>query len=269
MALITDKTIFYVNGRNRQSGDESDFLYQIQIPKETKYDMCCVLQMSIPKSYYLIQTGEYFQLVENKTTVNISIATGNYTRKSLAATVASALTSGSPNGWVYVITYDTSSTSVDTGKYTFTVTGNGGIQPQFIFLTDNDINRHLGFVDGSTNTFIGDSLVSTNVINIQRDSILYLHSNMANNGPDDVLQEVFSDNSADYSNIVFQQQDVEAYSKKLTSSSNNVYKFTLTDEAGKKIDLNGQNINFTFVLYKKNNIYDMINNFLKLKVLGK
>lgn len=265
MALVTQSKIFYVNSRNRVSGTDSDFLYAFEMPPDAKFDKVCVLQIAIPKSYYLIKANESFTLTESKSQVAIIIPVGNYTRKSFAATLQGILNSSSPNGYIYTITYPTSSTVPDTGKYTYAVTNNSGVQPIFTFGSSNDLWDHMGFASASTNTFTTDVLVSTQVINLQKENTLYLHSDIANNGSDNVLQEVFSVESPDYASIVFQQHNIEGYAKDIVGVANNVYRFYLTDENDAAIDLNGQNFNLTLVMYKKNNIYDMIKQFLKLQ----
>jgi len=269
MSLVSDSKLFYINSRNRVSGSDSDFLYQIQMPPDSKFNQCCVLQACIPKSYYLIKESESFTLTEDGKSINITLPVGNYTRKSLSSVLQSLLTLNSPNGYTYAVTYPNLSTIPDTGKYTFLVTGNSGVQPIFTFSTTNDLWDHMGFVSGSTNNFVGSSLTSTNVINLQKESTLYIHSDMVNNGDDNILQEVFSVQNSDYSSIVFQQQSVEGYSKSITTNTNNVYRFYLLDEDGNAIDLNGQNFVFTLLMYRKNNVYDVIKQFLKLKTIQK
>jgi hypothetical protein len=267
MSLISSSTIFYINSDNRASGSSNDFLYQMQVPLQGKYDNVCVLQMSIPKSYYIVQSGEYFTLNENVSNVNITLPVGNYTRKCFSTVVQGLLNTSSPHAYTYAITYPTSATAADTGLFTFTVTGNGAIQPRFIFLTTNDLNTHMGFATGSTNTFVANSLVSTQVINMQAENCLYLHSDICTNGDDDVLQEVFSNGTSDFAAITFQQQCIDGYSKQITNNSNNVYRFNLTDENNIPINLNGQNFNFTLLMYKKNDIYEMLKQYIKLKEL--
>lgn len=267
MSLITSSTIFYINSNNRISGTHSDFLYQISMPPESKYDQAVVLQANIPKSYYIVQANESFILNENGNQVNIVIPVGNYTRKSFASTVQGLLIANSPNGYTYAITYPTSSTIPDTGKYTFTVSNNLGIQPSFIFSASNDLGSHMGFSDESTNIFAGNTLTSTNVINLQAETALYIHSDICTNSNDNILQEIFATSTSDYGSIVFQQQSVDGYSKKITSNSNNVYHFYLSDRNSRAIDLNGQNITFTLLLYKKNNIYELAKQFIKFQAV--
>ncbi len=74
-------------------------------------------------------------------------------------------------------------------------------------------------------------------------------------------------NCNNYSNVIWTCPDVEAYSKKMVNSKNNIYNFYLTDEDGVEIDLNGQNIVFTLMLFKKDNINDLVKQFLKVSLM--
>jgi hypothetical protein len=97
---------------------------------------------------------------------------------------------------------------------------------------------------------------------LKPETALYLHSNICSNKSDDILQEIYT-SGATYSSIVFQQFDVESNSKEIAFSQGNNYYFTLTDENNREIDLNGQNIVLSLMLYKKNTIYSMISGFIK------
>src|SRR2546423_12123643 len=132
--MMISSSKFYVNSRNRISGTDSDFSYYFDMPKDSKYNKVCLLQASIPKSYYMVQAGEHFTLQEGKLTAQITVTPANYSRKSFAAVLQSSLTTNSPNGWSYVITYTNTSTIGGTGKYTYTVSGNSGTQPALSFL---------------------------------------------------------------------------------------------------------------------------------------
>ena len=134
------------------------------------------------------------------------------------------------------------------------------------FLGNNDIHEHLGFNIGANN-FVANTLISTNVINLQKETTLFIHSDMVNNGRDNVLQEIFGTSEQDYSTIVFQQQCLEGYSKLITSHSNNIYRFYLTDDDDRAIDLNGQNICLTLLVYKRNDTYELLKQFLKFQTL--
>src|ERR1700722_2847427 len=125
----------------------------------------------------------------------------------------------------------------------------------------------MGFDISSTNNFIANSLIGINVINLQRDTTLFIHSDIVKGDNNNILQEIYAADSADYSNITFLQQTVEAYSKDITYNSSNTYNFYLTNDNGDEIDLNGQNIDFTILMYKSNDVYDMIKQFLRLQII--
>ena len=269
MSLITNSKLFYINSRNRIEGTDSNFSYQFQMPADIKFDHVCVMQMYIPKSYYLITAIETFTLTEGVNSIQITLPVGNYTRRSFASSLQLILNTLSPHHYVYTITYPTSSLVGDNGKYTYSVTGNAGVQPIFTFVASNDVWDHMGFASASINTFVASTLTSTQVINLQKENTIFLHSDIANNGSDNILQEVFSTQASDYSSIVFQQYNIDGYSKKIVGNLNNVYRFYLTDESANQIDLNGQNFNLTLLLYKKNNIYEMIKQFLRLQASQK
>ena len=56
MSLIETQRIFYVDSHFRLSGTHSDFTYQFDFQGQN-YDYAVVLQATIPKSYYLVQSG--------------------------------------------------------------------------------------------------------------------------------------------------------------------------------------------------------------------
>ena len=243
--LIQSKQIFYVNSRNRIDGSDSNFSYQLNL-QDQDYDKAVVLQMSIPKSYYLVQSGKNtFILDEITQQTTIALPPGTYTRTNLRSTLETLLTNSSQRGWTYSVSVP-SSTDAETGKFTFTVSNNSSEQPSFIF-TDN-LFEIMGFDGNMTYTFNSDALVSVNVINLQKESTLFLHSDICANKGDNILQCV---DDPDYGHISYVCPDVEAYSKNITSKGNNIYNFYLADENDNMIDLNGQNIVFTLMLYKQ------------------
>jgi hypothetical protein len=110
-------------------------------------------------------------------------------------------------------------------------------------------------------------LVSSNVIKLQLEDSIFIHSDICTNGTDNILQEIFAVDSPDYGNIVFQTPDVMAYSKRLVGNKHNVYNFYITDEDSQEIDLNGLNVVFTLLLFKQDDIFARLKDFLKLKIL--
>jgi hypothetical protein len=115
----------------------------------------------------------------------------------MALTAASALTQASAllgHSYTYSITYPKSSSISDNGKYTFTVSNNSGVQPKFIFpsASSSFLYQCFGFEPDSTNTFSGNTLISTNVINLQAEDCIFIRSDVCTNPNDNVLQEIYA-----------------------------------------------------------------------------
>jgi len=83
------------------------------------------------------------------------------------------------------------------------------------------------------------------------------------NGNDNILQEIYTSGDPNFSSIVFQNNNLEATCKELTTNKNNIYQFWLTNEDNEEMKLNGQNVVLSLVLFRRNNIYDMIKGFIK------
>jgi hypothetical protein len=240
-----EKYIAYVNSYNKLSVSDStsNFSVKINLPKNNVFDRVVVSQVSIPKSFYMIPNGyNTFHLLEpNQTPQVVIIPCGNYTKSALLAQLIISLNTASLLHYVYSVT-----ASLLTGLLTFGV--NGILQPSFIFTTN--VYEQLGFASNTTYTFTNGFLVSPNVIKLQLEDTLFILSDCSN-ALSGVLQEVYC-NSADFSNITFYQQNAELYSKHLICNQNNVFRFTITDENFRPINLNGLNMNMTLIFYKNN-----------------
>ena len=55
--------------------------------------------------------------------------------------------------------------------------------------------------------------------------------------------------------------------KRVSHSNDNVYSFLLTDSAGEPLDLNGLNMSFSLVFFRKNDYYELNRNYLALQLL--
>ncbi|KAM9944283.1 hypothetical protein ACTFIT_008971 [Dictyostelium discoideum] len=95
------------------------------------------------------------------------------------------------------------------------------------------------------------------------DNVVYIHSNICSNGNDDILQEIYLTGNLDYSYINWSNNAIEAYSKRLTSTNQNGFTFSLTDGDGEIINLNGIDLNITLCFFKKEVYYDMHKDFMK------
>ena len=235
---MLSKRIFYINSRNRISGTDCDFNINIDMGPNPKFNRICAQTVIIPKSYYLVQAGFYtFTLTENKATT-ITIPAGNYSSSSFIAIIPVLLNLASislGNTWTYNMFFPSLS-DPGTGKFTFIVTGNAGLQPSFTFY--NNLFEQFGFPKGTT-TFFGDKMISTNIIKFQLEDTIFVHSSLCTNGRDDIL-EMVSASGADLSTMTHEAGDIMAASKIITTHSPSA-RFSLTDEDGTALDLNGLN----------------------------
>lgn len=259
MSYIRNKQHVYINSNDRLYGTNSDFSIQLQIDSPD-YNRVVLLKAVIPKSYYLVQNGyNTFTVEEGVTTYTITIDPGNYSRRSFQTAIQSAL-NNTGTTWTYTVSYPNTLSSPDTGKYTFTVTGNSGVQPTFIFT--NNLYEPMGFDINSSNPLVGDSLTSTNVIKLQAEDALYLHSDIVLGKGDNILECIYL-NAQDYSNITFEQKSPYENSKIINRTIGNVYRFYLTDETNVPIDTNGLNMNLHLLFFTENNYGDLLSDYLK------
>ncbi len=265
--MLSAKHFVYVDSRNRLAGTDSNFTYNINFPPDAQFDRVVVLNALIPKSYYLVQTGHNtFTLTEGTSAVTVTVPVGCYLLDTFRSVVQGVLNTASPHGWVYAVSYPTITTSANTGKYTFTVTGNTS-QPSIT--VTSTFFEPLGFASGSTNAFVGSTLTSTNVIKLQTEDRLFLNSNLVDGdeGNASVLQTVNSAPSPDFSTITYSCYAPEYYAKKISSKHSNTSSFTLTNEAGTIMDLNGLNMTMTLMFYKENDILIKLKSFIQLMAL--
>lgn len=263
--------IYYVNSLQRISGTSSHFSYVIGIPAEANYDRCTVLQANIPLSYYIIQKGfSSFLVVEfDDTNVFVDIPVGNYNASSFAKVVGDCMTAASLSGYTYTLTFPNAFVQANTGKFTYTVSGNGTFQP-YIVMQPNSPYEQLGFDRVSDNFFVSNTLVSSNVVSFVPETNILIHSDIVNTSEQDhdILQCIFNDNSTPLSNIVYHAYHPQDSSKPMRTNQSNVYWFSITDENDNELDLNGLNCVFTLLLYKRDNASDIIKNYVKWKAAG-
>lgn len=254
--------VIFISSRNRVSGDNTNFQSTPIDLGLNRYDACCVCQASIPRSFYNIPSGfNSFTLKEGTNTATIDIPVGSYNRINLQNVLQTRLNLLSPTGWTYVVSYPNTTTSADTFKYTFSVSGNSS-QPEFIFT--NKMFRQLGFEQNSTNTFSANNLPSTNCINLAYATRAFIKSNICSGN--DVLQEVLGFGSYPMLSVAyFEQQDYDLNSRIFNPNNLNSWNFVLVDEFDEVIDLNGVSWGLSIVLYDRNNTDEILKTDLQFR----
>ena len=268
MAFMSSQFFVYVNSQDRlnQADTNSNFTYNIALPQDHKFTHVSLIDATIPKSYYLIQSGyNTFQLTEGATTVTITVPIGNYQLSQWTTTLTSLLTTNSPNGWVYTVTYPFPSTSGELGKLLYTVSGNTS-QPILTF--GAVMYEPFGFRQSSSNQFSSSQLLSTTVIKLQSEDRLLLHCDIINNpGNDNVLAAINAGTVVPMSTIVYENQEPDIITHELTSDNIKTIRITLQDENGIEQILNGLNMNLTLMFYKKEPVWDTFRRYVELEAL--
>lgn len=269
MSSMTANQTFYINSRERISGSDSNFSIRLPLNSHERYDKCVVTTMAVPKSYYLIQAGyNTFTLREEvkiPVEATITIPIGNYSRRSFQSVVQGLLNSGSPSGWTYTVSYPNSAIEADTGKFTYTVSNN---TTQPLIICTVNVFECLGFEPNSINTFVGNTLTSTNMIKLQLEDTVFLHSDICSTGHDNILAGAYSA-VPDMSVISYVCPDIEACTKSITTVNSNVYNFSITNEDGRVLDLNGRNVVFTLVTYRKDKTMQLVREAIRLSTMEK
>jgi len=256
---ITPPLIINFNSKDRISGTNSNFNSLPIDLGNNAFDTVCLVQASLPKSFYNMPTGyNTFTLKENATSVTITIPAGSYTRINLQSVLASLLTAASPNGRTYTVSYP-ASTVADTFHYTFTV-NSSAIAVQFIFSSTSPY-RQLGFEIG-TYTFtagVGSStLESVNSLNLSYILRAFIKTNLVADATDSILEEILNFGSYPASSVVhYQQYNFDMNSRKLSPTSKTSWNFVIQDSFGQEIDLNGIPWAFSVVFYQRNKTHEI------------
>lgn len=263
----TDPIVISFNSKDRIGGTNSSFLSKPIDLGINKYDSVCLVQASIPRSFYNVATNyNTFTLYEptgNKT-ITITLTPASYNKINLASVLASTLTAASlasGNGWTYSVSYP-ASTAGDTFKYTFSVSGNL-TQPQFIFTTN--LNRQLGFEENTTYTFSANSLTSANCINLSYITRAFIKSNVCLNAQDGILEEILNYGSYPMLSLCYYQQlSFDLNTRTYNDTATNSWNFSLVDSFDRVIELNGIPWSFSLVFYKRNDTHQIHRNELMI-----
>lgn len=249
------KDIIYINSKFRTGGTSSDFT--IDLSKQIRnvsndYNSISLLNFSCPKSYYLFNNNNNtFTLTESKS-VTVTIPIGNYKTSQLLSQLRTSIAAVAT--WTYTITYNS-----QLAKFTFVVSGNGGVQPSFDFSANNGCNDILGF-NASINVFTADTITSSNMVNLQFTSTIQLMSDIVRGN----VLSVIIPNVQDFSNIQYNENNPDFSAHLLNIKTPTSAKFWLLDSDGDPLDINGLDFSFTFAMFKSNDYYEKILNDKKI-----
>jgi hypothetical protein len=253
--MSNDRKILYIDSTSQLASNKNVFTVTVDSDITSDYDMCSLISAQIPVSFYILQDGyNTFTLREGLQTVTMTIPQGNYSVYSFQSTVGALLTASSPNGYTYSLLFSNIFTQVDTGKYTFQCS-NTVTQISFKFPANNAVSEPFGFDSGTTVYFTNGTLQSSNVVSFIPETSIFVHASFVQgatqSGFSDVLACIFSSNAAPYSTINYINPQIYETAKQ-TCNLTKVMTFSLTDEYGSSILLNGGNTIFQILLFKSN-----------------
>jgi hypothetical protein len=225
------------------------FNQAIDIDMSKGYTHIAITSCSIPKTYYVLNSDTELKVYENGSIRTITVFKGNYTVSNFASLLPTYL-SGS-TAWTYAVSYPDAG-SVDESKYTYTVSGNGGIQPRF-YTDDKYLAQVMGLVLSQWNDFDSDKLVSPYALNFQAYDELLIKSNIVENKLS-LLQEIYSSGNPYNSSILWVNPSIELNAKRLNSAKTNSYNFSLQDIDGNEVDLNGSEWSMVITVFKVDNL---------------
>jgi hypothetical protein len=261
---------YYINSNERISGTNTNFNCLKLDLNNQPYTHCCVKQVGIPKVFPNIPTSfNTFTLKEGAVSRTITLEVGYYNKNTMIAVLPALLNSASAlngNNWVYTMSYRTA-LQIQDFKLTFNVSGNGGSQPSFIF-TDDQIWLQLGFNVG-TSVFVADSLTSTNIINFNPTSKLYIRSDLTGSSTDNILQEILSVDLVGFGSSIFYQNqgNLDLESKQLVGNGKDTFNIQLINENNQLVDLQGQDWSFSVIFYVRQDTQELIREDLRIKSL--
>lgn len=255
--------IAHIDSDFRQNGTHSHFNYTITLPNNRVFDRVAVLSASIPKSFYLVDGSSAersFTITEDGSSAVISLTAGNYSIRSLAKQLTNLLNAGSPNGYTYSVTYPAVD-DVQTGKVTFRVSDNTGVQPILSFGSSSKVWRTMGFESNSSNVFSSNELVSVNVPLLSIGEIFVKSSVVkaeTNSISDSILCSINIINAPDFSAIAYQPStDLLFTSKPFSGHTGDSYSFVVVDNNGNILNFNGVSCNIDLVFFKFDDVNQM------------
>jgi hypothetical protein len=257
---ITPPLVINFNSKDRIQGTNSSFLSLPVDLGNNQFDSVCLVQASIPKSFYNVPSGyNTFTLQENVTSVTVTIPPGSYTRINFQSTLATLLTAASPNLLTYTVSYP-AATQADTFHYTFSA--NSSVIVCRFVLTTRSPFRQLGFESGTTYTFTpgvgSSSLESVNAINLSFILRAFIKTSLVMDATDNILEELLNFGSFPANSVMsYQQFDFDMNTRKYNRSGSNSWLFSLVDSFDQLIDLNGIPWAFSVVFFQRNSTHEL------------
>ncbi len=269
--MIDNLISYNITSKNRINGTTHNFNIAIDIPSDiiNKINYVSITDISIPKSFYQIEYDyNTFRLYENDVLIVITLPPGNYSKNQLLTYLNLQMSLQSLNNVIYEIVDE--QTLYDTGR--IKIKADKPLVLKKLLFSKNDIYQFLGFNYDIIYTFTTE-LISENIINLNSEDVILLHSNISSSNNNDqlvgsnVLSSIYTSGQKNYSYIIKSFDMI--YNMKPFIKNNN-YNFYLTNENNQIINLNGIDFNFVlniFTYTPNSNFYKKVNDIINYSLI--
>lgn len=225
------------------STSNSDFSYSLGLPRNVPYSNVSIISAKISKTYYTVDaTNNVFTFNQEGVDNTITIPIGFYTAGTLLPEIQTLL-NAIGGGVTYVVVFVSLTGLV-------TIQGTGNTVP-FIVKASTSALPYLGVLRSTNISSSGAYLwTSPNVISVNRTSSLHIRSNIVDSNQNETLLSLFDVNSfANGVDIIYESNDVVGKCKKVKNINNTSFNFSLLDDYGANVNLNGGNIQLSLAVW--------------------
>lgn len=280
--MISNRLEYHIDSKLKMSNSvsDSDFFYQILIPQYLfkKINKVSCEYSTIPKSSYIIEgvynRNKFIIWKEGVGNIEIELTEGNYRNThiygdtyDLKKHLKIKLDNATGDIWT-ISKYLHPDT--ETGKLLYFC--NDATNKKFIFSNyENNLSEVLGFGNIAETDIFTDSIISTSIINLNKNNMCYIVSDICiTENTDTILkgqsvldciylnnQQLLSYNTNTQSIL----EDMKTFNHKTAS----IFHFKLYNENGENMILNGITVAFTIVLFTYTpyeNLFKKISNFI-------
>lgn len=266
----TNPKIIYMNTANRPNGvgSSSACTVDLRLPYNT-WDRVCLMQASIPKSWYLISAARgnnsFVYQEAGQPARAITLPDGGYNKVSMCIILTGLLQAATTFGpAAFTVSYPNNQSQADTFKLSFRSTSTVVATLTF----QNSLATILGFVQGVAYTFTSLApLTAPNAYNFSNTTRIFLKSNLAPDADGSILQEIFQ-SCPDQSVVSYNQLEVEYNSKTFLDNASDSFSFSLQDQNGLTIQMNGIDWVCSLLFYCASDTDELIRNDILLRTLA-
>lgn len=260
VSLYNSERTIIVDSKNRISGTPGSFVARVTPQQgDAQCDRVALKQISIPKSWYDIPAGLN---VVYTSAGDITITPGNYTLTTFMTEIISKFQAKN----ITVSPYNalTNKLVFTANTVPITLSFERGMAVALGFDRGINLDSNGSVIRTNYNLLVATPFTAPNCIFISTISKLYLHTSMCDRS--EFLQEVLvCPNYPGAAMIWYENHDYDVNSRPFTGAMHSTHYFTLLDSFGTPVDLNGIDMAFTLVIYRRNDVSEMMEEDIRIR----